>query len=110
MKLFSSTNISLTIFHFLFFFFYLNQITDRVLKPVKNLIFVSGQRGSPKLVVHGYSFVRNKGNYNTTYWRCSSTRSKGCKAKVVTNRANNKICITHAGHNHPPDYSQFMDN
>lgn len=71
---------------------------------------MSGQRGSPKLVVHGYSFIRNKGNRNTTYWRCSRTKLKNCKAKVVTNRDSNKICITHPEHNHAPDYSQFIDN
>ena len=80
------------------------------MKPVKNLIFVPGQRGTPKLVVLGYSFVRNKGNYKTTYWRCSMMRTKKCKAKVVTNQLLNEIILTRPNHNHPPDYSQFIEN
>lgn len=76
---------------------------------VKNLTFVPGQRGSPKLVVGGFSFVRNKGNFTTTYWRCSKMRQSKCKAKVVTNKADNRISLTYSIHNHPPDYMQFMD-
>ncbi|XP_055616844.1 modifier of mdg4-like isoform X12 [Toxorhynchites rutilus septentrionalis] len=34
-------------------------------KKYKELVFVSGQRGTPKLIIDGYSFVRNKGN---TIW------------------------------------------
>lgn len=77
---------------------------------MRKLIFVSGQRGTPKLVVGGYSFVRNKGNFTTTYWRCSMLRAKKCKAKVVTNSTNNQIYFTYSVHNHPPDYSQFIDD
>lgn len=85
-------------------------VSAPVMKAVKNLIYVSGQRGSPKLVVQGYSFIRNKGNKTTTYWRCSRAKMKNCKAKVVTNRDSNKICLTNPEHNHPPDFSQFIDD
>lgn len=71
---------------------------------------MSGQRGTPKLVVSGFSFVRNKGNFNTTYWRCSKMRSQQCKAKAVTNKSENKISLTYSIHNHLPDYSQFIDS
>lgn len=76
-------------------------------RKYKELIFVSGQRGTPKLIVDGYSFIRNKGNFKTTYWRCSKLRTLGCKAKVVTNKDDNKVSITTPGHCHMPDYEQY---
>ncbi|XP_037029129.1 modifier of mdg4 isoform X35 [Bradysia coprophila] len=87
-----------------------NEAQDVKPKIKRKLIFVSGQRGTPKLVVGGYSFVRNKGNFTTTYWRCSMLRAKKCKAKVVTNSTNNHIYFTYSAHNHPPDYSQFIED
>lgn len=30
------------------------------------LTYVTGQRGMPKLVIDGYSFVRNKGTFNSS--------------------------------------------
>ncbi|XP_063705191.1 modifier of mdg4-like isoform X19 [Culicoides brevitarsis] len=71
------------------------------------LTYVTGQRGMPKLVIDGYSFVRNKGNFNTVYWRCSKMRLANCKAKVVLNKLYNKIYITQPHHTHFPDYAQF---
>lgn len=61
-------------------------------------------------MVAGFSFIRNKGNFTTTYWRCSMMRSKKCKAKVVTNNTNNRICLTYSVHNHPPDYSELIES
>lgn len=75
---------------------------------MKNVVFVSGQRGTPKLVVEGYSFVRNRGNSLKTYWRCSKMRSNHCKAKVVTSKGKTRICVKNK-HNHSPDYSQFIE-
>lgn len=77
---------------------------------MKNLNFVIGQRGTPKLIVAGYSYVRNKGNFKTTYWRCSVHRSRQCKATVVTSNRNNRQCVTNGLHNHGPDYSELIDN
>lgn len=37
-------------------------------------------------------------------------RAKKCKAKVVTNSTNNQIYFTYSAHNHPPDYSQFIED
>lgn len=76
---------------------------------LKNLMFVAGQRNSLKLIISGYSFVRNKGNYRSTYWRCSMMRSKKCKAKVVTDSSNSRICMTYSLHNHAPDYSELIE-
>lgn len=74
---------------------------------MRNVVFVSGQRGTPKLVVEGYSYVRNRGSASKTYWRCSKMRSNHCKAKVVTNK--DKMCVKNQKHNHAPDYSQFIE-
>jgi hypothetical protein len=75
-------------------------------EQIKKFVYVSGQRGQPKLVVGGFSFVRNKGNSATTYWRCSKMRAKKCKAKVIINNALNKIFLTNPEHNHPQDFSE----
>lgn len=90
--------------------FFFSVSVNKNTQTVKSLIFVASQRGGPKLIVSGYSFERNKGNYRSTYWRCSMMRSKKCKAKVVTNSSNSRICMTYSLHNHAPDYSQFIEN
>ncbi|XP_055704633.1 modifier of mdg4-like isoform X33 [Phlebotomus papatasi] len=81
---------------------------DKTMKYVRHLTFVSGQRNCPKLVVDGYSFVRNKGNYKCTYWRCSRKRTKGCPAKVVTYPDSTKIYLRNTDHNHEPDCRHFI--
>lgn len=72
-------------------------------EPDTELHFISGQRGNPKLVVDGYSYVRNKGNEVNIYWRCARKRSTQCKAKAVTNQELNKCTLTVPHHNHPRD-------
>ncbi|KXJ68786.1 hypothetical protein RP20_CCG001713 [Aedes albopictus] len=67
-------------------------------RKYKELVFVSGLRGTPKLIVDGYSFIRNKGNFRTTYWRCSKLRTMGCKAKVITSQLDNKVSVTDPVH------------
>lgn len=67
------------------------------------LTFISGQRGNPKLVINGYSYVRNKGNEEAVYWRCAKKRGTRCNAKAVTNVELTKCSVTHEEHNHPPD-------
>lgn len=67
------------------------------------LTFVSGQRGNLKLVINGYSFVRNKGNQSHIYWRCSNFRRQKCLAKAMTNYDNTRCTLTYSYHNHNPD-------
>ncbi|CRK91949.1 CLUMA_CG005563, isoform AI [Clunio marinus] len=73
------------------------------------LRFVSGQRGNPKLVIDGYSYVRNKGNDANIYWRCGKKRATKCKARAVTNTQMNKFILTHSEHNHEPDVAGDSD-
>jgi hypothetical protein len=70
---------------------------------LKKLVFIPGQRGAPKFVIGGYSYVKNKGSNESTYWRCSKMRSKNCKAKVVINKTERKIYVTFAQHTHVAD-------
>lgn len=66
------------------------------------LTFVSGLRGNPKLVIAGYSFVRNKGNDKSSYWRCASFRKLKCPAKALTD-ISGRCSLTMSLHNHTPD-------
>lgn len=71
-------------------------------KYLSNLTFVAGLRGNPKLVLDGYSFVKNKGNDKLSYWRCASFRRLKCPAKAMTD-ASGYCTITVPQHNHTPD-------
>lgn len=72
-------------------------------QPDTVLHFISGQRGNPKLVIDGYSYVRNKGNDANVYWRCAKKRATRCKAKAVTNIDMNKCTLSYPEHNHDRD-------
>lgn len=67
------------------------------------LSYVAGQRGNPKLVIDGYSFVRNKGNQSQVYYRCANRRRHKCLAKVVTDSDGTRCTLTYPYHNHKPD-------
>lgn len=67
------------------------------------LTYISGQRGNPKLVIDGYSFVRNKGNQTQIYWRCAQRRRAKCLAKVVTDLEGTRCTMTYPYHTHKPD-------
>lgn len=71
--------------------------------PEIEISFITGQRGNPKIVIDGYTFVRNKGNSNHIYWRCSRKRSLKCSAKAVTNLDMKKCLLTQNVHNHSPE-------
>nr|XP_029723248.1 FLYWCH-type zinc finger-containing protein 1-like [Aedes albopictus] len=70
---------------------------------LNRLLFIKGQRG-PKLIFDGYSFNRNKGHGQATYWRCTKHQSLGCKAKLVTTNLGKKISIGTPVHCHKADY------
>lgn len=69
----------------------------------EQISYISGQRGNPKLVLAGYSFVRNKGNQTQIYWRCGSKRKHKCLAKLITNLDGTRCTLTYPFHNHKPD-------
>ncbi|KAG5672368.1 hypothetical protein PVAND_002500 [Polypedilum vanderplanki] len=64
--------------------------TRTTLADSSQLLFISGQRGNPKLVLDGYSFTRNKSNDQQIYWRCTKRRQTKCLAKVVTDASGSR--------------------
>ncbi|XP_070506007.1 modifier of mdg4-like isoform X22 [Chironomus tepperi] len=77
--------------------------TNMIPLDTSQLTFVSGQRGNLKLVIDGYSFVRNKGNQTHIYWRCSNFRREKCLAKAMTSYDSTRCTLTYSFHNHKPD-------
>lgn len=73
------------------------------IKGINNLLFVSGQRGTLKLVLNGFSYVKAKEYRDTTYYRCSQWKSN-CNSKVILNRTKDEILIKAVDHNHMPEY------
>lgn len=71
----------------------------------ESVYFVTGQRGKPKLVINGYSFIRNKTTAERLYWNCAHTKSKKCRARIVTAKDENfkNLKINNLQHNHKPD-------
>lgn len=90
-------------------FLFISVNASKRIKGVKNLVFISGQRGTLKLIFRGYSFQRNKVNRDTIYYRCSQTKKYKCQAKLVVNRTNDEIMFKTIDHNHPSDCGQLGD-
>lgn len=68
----------------------------------EELTYVTGQRGTLKLVINKFSFVRNKGNEKYSYWRCACFRRFQCPAKAMTDQTG-RCTVTTPIHNHKPD-------
>lgn len=76
-------------------------VTNRDNKPLRAYIgTVPGQRGNPKLVLNGYTYIPNKRIKDKTYWNCSHVRQKKCRARLITIRTMDNILITHPDHTH----------
>lgn len=80
------------------------------IKGTKDFVYITGQRGTLKLVMHGYSFVRNKDTKDASYYRCSKWKMNKCPAKftVITSKID-EIVYKSIEHNHPPDCDDLMD-
>lgn len=70
--------------------------------PLYMGIVMTGTRGSPKLVIDGFSFKLEKRINGKIYWRCSA-RDKRCKARVVTGKG---MKITNDEHKHKRDFDR----
>lgn len=66
---------------------------------------VAGQRGNQKLVLNGYTYIRNKRSNAKTYWNCAQVRQKRCRARLITIGSMDNIVVTHAQHSHDKTYS-----
>lgn len=56
---------------------------------------VAGQRGNPKLVLNGYTYIPNKRIEKKTYWNCAHVRQKKCKARLITLGSMDNIIVTY---------------
>lgn len=66
---------------------------------------VPGQRGKPKLVLNGYTFIPNKRINEKTYWNCSQVRQKKCKARIITIGSMDNILIKYPKHSHSEEFT-----
>ncbi|XP_059611363.1 modifier of mdg4-like isoform X20 [Phlebotomus argentipes] len=71
--------------------------------------FARSMKGRPRLILKGYSYFRNNGNDERTYWLCSRNRYHKCKARVITSANYREIILKNQVHNHEPD-PQIMNN
>lgn len=67
-------------------------------------------KGNPKLLMRGYSYFRNNGNMDRTYWLCSKNRYLKCNARIITKSKSKEVIIKNQDHNHEPDYSYNNDD
>lgn len=66
---------------------------------------VRGQRGKPKLVLNGYTFIPNKRINDKTYWNCSQVRQKKCKARIITIGSVENVLIKYPTHSHSEEFN-----
>lgn len=68
--------------------------------------YVTGQRGSRKIVHEGFSYICAKSNTKRKYWVCGKQRSRNCKARVITDLDETFFIRRNQLHNHGPDHSK----
>lgn len=64
--------------------------------------FCRGIKG-PKLLLGGFSYFRNNGNGDRTYWLCSRNRYNKCNARLITKTSTREVMIKNQTHNHGTD-------
>lgn len=62
--------------------------------------YVTGQRGSRKIMCEGYSYICAKINGDRKYWVCAKQRSRKCRARLITNRNETLFIRRNQEHNH----------
>lgn len=62
--------------------------------------YITGQRGSRKIVCEGYSYICAKTNGDRKYWVCAKQRSRKCKARLITNANETVFIRRNQDHNH----------
>lgn len=78
----------------------------------KNELSVQFRKGTkgPKLMFGGYSYFRNNGNADRTYWLCSRNRYQKCKARVITKSTTRELIIKNQLHNHEPEPTTTIES
>lgn len=64
--------------------------------------FRKGTKG-PKLILDGFSYFKNNGTMDRTYWLCSRNRYGKCKARIITMNNTREVVIKNQNHNHAPE-------
>lgn len=67
--------------------------------------YMTGQRGSRKIVSGGFSYICAKANGDRKYWVCSKQRSRNCKARLITNGNETVVIRRNQFHNHSSEQS-----
>ena len=65
--------------------------------------FITGQRGAPKILYDGFSYICAKVFNQRKYWVCSKQRSRNCKARLITDREGRLEVSKNVYHNHAPE-------
>uniref|UniRef100_A0A1L8DCL6 BTB domain-containing protein n=1 Tax=Nyssomyia neivai TaxID=330878 RepID=A0A1L8DCL6_9DIPT len=62
--------------------------------------YVVGQRGTPKILYEGFTYICTKTIKNRKYWVCSKQRSRGCKARIITDYEETELITRNSRHTH----------
>ena len=65
--------------------------------------FTASRKGNAKLIIGGFSYVRDKIVKNTTYWKCDQFRI--CRSRVST--TNDRVNKGPSQHTHAPDLARI---
>ena len=65
--------------------------------------FTVSRKGNAKLIIGGFSYVRDKIVKNTTYWKCDQFRI--CRSRVST--TNDRVNKGPSQHTHAPDLARI---
>lgn len=95
------TNIFLFFLH-CFLVLVMWEMEKRDLKSELAVQFCRGIKG-PKLLLGGFSYFRNNGNGDRTYWLCSKNRYHKCNARLITKTSSREVIIKNQEHNHGTD-------
>ncbi len=69
---------------------------------------IKSQRGSDKIVVHGYLLVKDKNRNDTFYWNCEQKQSLNCKGRATTDSVEGHFLKGFTQHCHAPEASRAL--
>lgn len=64
---------------------------------------MTGQRGAPKILYDGFSYICAKQSNERKYWVCAKQRSRNCKARLITGNEGKMHVSKNVYHNHGPE-------
>lgn len=71
--------------------------------------FVTGQRGAPKILYQGFSYICAKICNERKYWVCAKQRSRNCKARLITGQNGRLEVSKNVCHNHVPENHEVLE-